>query len=128
MKKYILVLGLLALTILLAGCIEDQKYNENYCGQFSYDDCPLECEVGPSCSMCDDIGCHSKAGLFWAVGVMGELPFILPLFFALVVLTPLGGAYVYSKVTKKSVNYKKIFIMALSFLIALLIFFALVLF
>ncbi len=33
---------------------------EEYCHKFTYTNCPVECEVGPSCPMCSDIGCHAK--------------------------------------------------------------------
>ena len=39
--------------------IKDIK-SENYCHQYGYAKCPLTCDVGPSCPMCMDIGCHAK--------------------------------------------------------------------
>lgn len=35
-------------------------FDEKYCREFSYQNCPSECEVGPSCPICMDIGCHAK--------------------------------------------------------------------
>lgn len=34
--------------------------SEAYCHQFQHDNCPPECEVGPSCPICQDEGCHAK--------------------------------------------------------------------
>lgn len=36
-------------------------FNEKYCREFSYQNCPSECEVGPSCPICMDIGCYAKS-------------------------------------------------------------------
>lgn len=61
----------LMVVIFLSGCTEQRQYTstttttlitgtEEYCHQFTYANCPDSCEVGPSCAICEDIGCHSK--------------------------------------------------------------------
>lgn len=34
--------------------------SEEYCQRFRFDNCPTECQVGPSCPICQDEGCHAK--------------------------------------------------------------------
>ncbi|MCK4554444.1 hypothetical protein KAU19_05825 [Candidatus Parcubacteria bacterium] len=65
--RNIWVIILILITVLIIGggiywwqgSIKYQR-NEEYCSGFDYKNCPEECELGPSCPICMDIGCHSK--------------------------------------------------------------------
>ncbi len=39
------------------GSVTSQQDDES-CSEFSHDECPSGCVVGPSCPVCEDIGCH----------------------------------------------------------------------
>ncbi len=75
-KKDYLLLGIMISAVLIAIFIVNNykqmgiepasttttllPFTEEYCHKFRHDNCPSQCEVGSSCPMCLDIGCHAK--------------------------------------------------------------------
>lgn len=64
-SKIITIFLLLLLIITIAFLFSKYKENktifdEDYCSQFSFQNCPKECKLGGSCPICADIGCHAK--------------------------------------------------------------------
>ena len=61
MLRKILLLTSITFVIFVSGCTTQTQYGtEEYCHKFTYNDCPTACVVGPSCPVCEDIGCHAK--------------------------------------------------------------------
>ena len=71
MKKFLMLISILLLSASCASTINQQTnnqtqepaivYDDNYCKQFTNEECPSQCEVRSSCPICEDLaGCKSK--------------------------------------------------------------------
>lgn len=59
-----ILLSILVIVLIIFLAIIVNNINEKYCGKFDINNCPKNrCKIGGSCSICADIGCHSKANI-----------------------------------------------------------------
>ena len=61
--KYVYLIILVLAALALAGFLfsRNHRSNEQFCRKFNENTCPQDkCILGPTCSICADMKCHSK--------------------------------------------------------------------